>query len=57
MKLEFQNRWLRLLIEFLPACQEVRRYRVSPVRLQGEMGRLLRRQIAQRMRRTTPESP
>jgi hypothetical protein len=57
MKLEFQNRWLRLLIEFLPASPEIRRYRVAPVRLQGELGRLLQRQIAERMQRTTPEAP
>ena len=57
MKLEFQNRWLRLLIEFLPAFPEIRRYRVTPARLQGEMERHLRRQVAERMQRTTPESP
>ena len=57
MKLEFQNRWLRLLIEFLPAFPEIRRYRMAPVRLQGELGRLLRWQIAERMQRTTPEAP
>ena len=57
MKLEFQNRWVRLLIEFLPALPEIRRYRVAPVHLQGELERLLRRRIAERMQRTTPEVP
>lgn len=57
MKLEFQSRWLRLLIESLPAFPEIRRYRVTPVRLQGETERLLRRQIAERMQRATPEAP
>jgi hypothetical protein len=57
MKLEFQNRWLRLVIEFLPAVPEIRRYRVTPVHLQGELRRLLRRQIAARMQRATPGSP
>ena len=57
MKVEFQNRWLRLLIEILPAFPEIRRYRVAPARLQGEMGRLLRRQVAERMQRPTPETP
>ena len=55
MKLEFQNRWLRLLIEILPPWPAIRRYRVTPVRLEGEMERLLRRQIAQQMKRTTSE--
>jgi len=55
MKLEFHNRWLRLLIEFFPALPEIRRYRVSPVSLEGQTARLLRRQIAVQMRRTTPE--
>jgi hypothetical protein len=50
MKLEFQNRWLRLLIEILPPCPAIRRYRVSPAHLEGEVERLLRRQIAQQMR-------
>ena len=57
MILEFQNRWLRLLIEFLPAFPEIRRYRVAPAHLQGELGRLLRRQIAERLQRPTPEAP
>ena len=57
MKLEFQNRWLRLLIEFLPDFPEIRRYRVAPVRFQGELGRLLQRQIAERMQRTITEVP
>lgn len=55
MKLEFQNRWLRLLIEFLPACPAIRRYRALPARFDAQMGRLLQRQITRRMRRPTME--
>jgi hypothetical protein len=55
MKLEFQNRWVRLLIELLPAFPEIRRYRVQPARLQGKLARLLQRRIAERMQRVTPE--
>jgi hypothetical protein len=46
MKLEYQSRWLRLAIEFFPRLAEIRRYRVSPVRLEGQTGRLLQRRIA-----------
>lgn len=55
MKLEYQSRWLRLVIELLPTLLEIRRYRVAPVRLEGQTGRLLQRRIAHQMRRTTPE--
>lgn len=55
MKLEYQNRWLRLLIELFPALPEIRRYRVSPAGREGETGRLLRRQIARQMRRMDAE--
>jgi hypothetical protein len=53
LKLEFQNRLLRLLIEFFPALPEIRRYRVSRAGLEGQTGRLLRRQIARQMRQFT----
>ena len=56
MKLEYHGRWLRLLIELLPARPEIRRYRMAPGRLEGETGRLLRRRIKWQMRRTTPEA-
>jgi hypothetical protein len=55
MKLEYHSRWLRLVIELLPTLPEIRRFRVAPVRLEGQTGRHLQRQIAHRMRRTTPE--
>jgi len=55
VKLEFQNRWLRLLIELFPALPEIRRYRVASVRLEGQTGRRLQRRIAHQMRRTTAE--
>lgn len=55
MKLEFRNRWLRLLIEFLPACQAIRRYQPLPPRLNAEMGRVLQRQISRQLRRSTSE--
>jgi len=55
MKLEYQSRWLRLVIELLPTLPAIRRYRVAPVRLEGQTGRLLQRRIARQMRRTIPE--
>ena len=55
MKLEYQNRWLRLLIEFFPALPEIRRYRVVPKPVDAPLGRFLRRQIAKQMRRPTSE--
>jgi hypothetical protein len=55
MKLEFQNRWVRLLIEFLPSRPSLRRHRALPSRLDAELGRLLQRQVARQMRRTTSE--
>jgi hypothetical protein len=55
MKLEYQSRWLRLVIELLPTLPAIRRYRVAPVRLEGQTGRLLQRRIAHQMRRTIPE--
>jgi len=55
MKLEFQNRWLRLLIEFFPALPEIRRYRVVPKPVDAPLGRFLRRRIAEKMRRPTSE--
>ncbi|MCW5551751.1 MAG: hypothetical protein KIS67_06220 [Verrucomicrobiae bacterium] len=55
MKLEFQNRRLRLLIEFRPASPAIRRYRALPSRLDAEMGRVLQRQITRQLRRPTSE--
>ena len=55
MKLEYDGRWLRLLIELFPAPPEIRRYRVAKARLESQTGRLLQRRIAHQLRRTTPE--
>ena len=55
MKLEFQNRWLRLLIEFFPVLPAIRRYRVSPAGCEGQTGRLLRKQISRQLRRMNSE--
>jgi hypothetical protein len=55
MKLEFQNRWLRLLIEFLPAYPAIRRYRPLPSRFDAQMGRRLQRQITRQLRRPASE--
>jgi len=52
MKLEFQSRWFRVLIELFPAAPGFRRYRVrvAPTRLDGSLGRLLCRRIERRVR-------
>lgn len=54
MRLEFQNRWVRLLIEFLPATPAFRRYRALPARLDPEIRRVLRGEITRRLRRSAP---
>jgi hypothetical protein len=46
MKIEFQTRWLRLLIELWAAWMEIRRYGVIPRPLENETIRPLRRRIA-----------
>ena len=51
MKLAYQSRWLRLLIEFFPAQPEIRRYRISPAGLEGRTGRLLRKKVTEQMQR------
>jgi len=55
MKLEYQNRWLRLVIELFPRLVEIRRYRVAPMRLEGATGRLLQRRISNELRQRQPE--
>ena len=55
MKLAYQNRWLRLLIEFFPALPEIRRYQVVPKPVDAPLARFLRRRMAEKMRRTTLE--
>jgi len=55
MKLEFQNRWLRLLIEILPACPEIRRYRAVPTPLDRSVERYLRQRVARRLQHAEQE--
>jgi len=52
MKLEFHNRWVRLLIELLPSLPPIRRYRVLPKSLDGSIQRLLRRRISRQLLRS-----
>lgn len=54
MKLEFQNGWLRLLIEFFPGLPEIRRHRIPPAHLESQTERLLRRRIARKLGRCDP---
>jgi hypothetical protein len=56
MKLEYQNRWLRLVIEFFPRLAQIRRYRVAPARLEGRTGRLLQQRIAGALRQPAREA-
>jgi len=53
MKLEYQSRWLRLVIELFPAPALICRYRVAPVRIEVQTGRLLQRRIAHEIRHIT----
>jgi hypothetical protein len=55
MKLEYHSRWLRLVIELLPAPPEIRRFRVVSGQHEGQTGRLLQRRIARQMRRPVQE--
>jgi hypothetical protein len=56
MKIEFRNRWLRLLVEILPARPEIRRYRVAPGHLERQVGRLLWQRISRQARGSNPEA-
>ena len=56
MKLEFQNKWVRLLIEFFPLLPAICRYRVMPPALDVSTRRSLRRQIARRLRRSEQDT-
>jgi hypothetical protein len=55
MKLQYQSRWVRLLIEFFPALPDISRYRIPHRKLEGQIGRLLQRRIAHRLRQRQPE--
>jgi len=57
MRLEFQSRWLRLLIEFFPAFPVIRRHRTTPAHLENQTARLLRRRIARKLRHCDPSGP
>lgn len=50
MKVEWRNRWFRVLIELFPASLPVRRYRVLSTNEDGLIARRLRRRIDRRMR-------
>ena len=56
MKLEYQGRWLRMVIELFPKLIQIRRYRVVPVLQDEPTGRLLRRRIAGELRRPSSSS-
>ena len=56
MKLEFQNRWVRLLIELLPELPPIRRYRVVPRPLEASTKRMLRRRITRQLRQWEQET-
>lgn len=49
MKLEFHNKWVRLVIEFLPSLQTIRRYRVIPRSLDRSTRRVLRQRISRQL--------
>ena len=53
MKLEFQNRWLRLVVELFPTRVPIRRYRVVPAPLGAEVERTLRQRITRDFRNRT----
>ena len=53
MKLEFQNRWLRLVVELFPTRVPIRRYLVVPARLGAEVHRTLRQRITRDFRNRT----
>jgi len=55
LKLEYQSRWLRFVIELFPRLAEIRRYRVASVRAEGQTGRQLRRRIAHQLRHPTKD--
>ena len=50
MKLEYQSRWFRVLIELFPAVPAIRHYRIATAKLDGSTSRFLRRQIHRRLR-------
>ncbi len=56
MKLEYQSRWLRVLLEILPVSPAIRRYRALPPPLEAPTGRLLRRKILRRLRQPEPRT-
>ena len=57
MKLELQNRWLRLVVELFPPSVPIRRYRVMPAQLGTEVERTLRHRITRDFRNRTMAGP
>ena len=56
MKLEFQNKWVRLLIELLPEPTRIHRYRVMPRSLEVSTQRALSRRISRQLRQEEEEA-
>ena len=54
MRLEFQSKWVRLVVEFFPRLPAIRRHRVLSQALDGATQRRLRRQISCRLRQGEP---
>jgi len=55
MKLHFQTRWVRLVLEFFPELRAINRYRAAAPREEARMGRCLRREISRQLRRPPVE--
>jgi len=56
MKLELKNRWVRVLVELLPAAVPIRRYRVTPRSGEALIQRALRLRITRRVRQWEHEA-
>jgi hypothetical protein len=56
MRLQFENRWVRLLIELLPAVPRIHRYRVVPRSVERPMQRFLRCRISRIIRQPRDKS-
>lgn len=55
VRFEFQNSWVRVLIEFLPREVPMHRYRVARADVMQVRGRMIRR-ICRRLRHATDSS-
>lgn len=57
MKLEWHNRWMRLVVELFPGQPTaIRHYRVAPARLESSIEHSLRRRIFRRLTRIEQEA-